>query len=38
MGVSKTGMQNFTKNLTDREMYERTQDFPGCLVAKIPHS
>ena len=34
MGVSKTGMQYLTKNLTDREMYEKTQDFPGCPVAK----
>lgn len=36
MGVSKTGMQYLTKNLTDREMYEKTQDFPGCPVAKTP--
>lgn len=27
MGVSKTGMQYLTKDLTDQEMYEKTQDF-----------
>ena len=36
MGVSKTGMQYLTKDLTDQEMYEKTQDFPGCPVAKTP--
>ena len=29
MGVSKAGMQNLTKNLTDWEIYEKLQTSPG---------